>query len=277
MWWMALQPVLLAAVLGWAGAVKLSGRQAAAVARRTALRTLLGEWRAVLAYRAVGFAEMSVAVVLFGAGPRWLGAAGAVALTGGFLAYLGYARAAAPQSSCGCLGRRRTPVAWRSFVRGGLLLAAALAALASPVAWRDAVRSRPAVAVTVLLAEVALVVVFSPELDHTWLVPLRQARVRLTHPLASDPGTVPLLASVQQVQLSPAYQRVAPLLRSDVREYWDDGDWRFLAHAARYENRPVTAVFAVEREHPDPDAVRVAIVDEQSGETLLRFEPELVG
>ncbi|MFF5073456.1 hypothetical protein ACFY2R_20225 [Micromonospora olivasterospora] len=70
----------------------------------------------------------------------------------------------------------------------------------------------------------------SPELDRRWLLPLRQLRVRLTHPLRGGSG-VPLLASVQQLQLSEAYRRVAPLLRSDVQEHWDDGEWRFVGHA----------------------------------------------
>ncbi|GAB3957201.1 hypothetical protein GCM10027614_71990 [Micromonospora vulcania] len=119
-----------------------------------------------------------------------------------------------------------------------------------------------------LLAELAVVVALSPELDHSWLLPLRRLRARLTHPLRGGSG-VPLLATVQQLQLSDAYRRVAPLLRSDVREHWDDGDWRFVGHAARFQGRLVTAVFAVPLVDREPDAVRVAVVDDATGHTLL--------
>ncbi|NES39795.1 hypothetical protein G3554_27290, partial [Micromonospora sp. PPF5-17] len=116
--------------------------------------------------------------------------------------------------------------------------------------------------------EAALVVALSPELDAGWLLPLRRLRARLTHPLRGGAG-LPLLATLQQVQLSDAYRRVAPLLRSDVREHWDDTDWRFVGHAARFHGRPVTAVFAVPLADRDPDAVRVAVVDDGTGQTLL--------
>jgi hypothetical protein len=68
------------------------------------------------------------------------------------------------------------------------------------------------------------------------------------------------------------YRRVAPLLSSDVREHWDDEDWRMVCHSARYQGRGATAVFAVPRLRYEPDAVRVAIVDDLTGVTLLNLE-----
>ncbi|WP_262287027.1 hypothetical protein [Micromonospora sp. MA102] len=147
-------------------------------------------------------------------------------------------------------------------------MAAAGLATVAPGAWPAALTDRPLAGGVVLLAEAAAVVALSPELEAGWLLPLRRLRARLTNPLRGGTG-LPLLATVQQVQLSDPYRRIAPLLRSDVREHWDDGEWRFVGHAARYQGRPATAVFAVPLADGGPDAVRVAVVDDATGQTLL--------
>ncbi|MFD0820098.1 hypothetical protein ACFQ0D_17710, partial [Micromonospora zhanjiangensis] len=120
----------------------------------------------------------------------------------------------------------------------------------------------------VLLVEAAAVVVLSAELDPVWLLPLRRFRAALTHPLRGGSG-VPLLFAVQQLQQSAAYRRVAHLLSSDVLEHWDDEGWRMVGYAARYQGRTATAVFVVPLRTYQPDAVRVAVVDERTGVTLL--------
>src|SRR5690606_3941458 len=122
-----------------------------------------------------------------------------------------------------------------------------------------------------LLAEAAALVTLSPELDRVWLLPLRRLRARLTHPLTGGSG-VPLLASVQQLQQSAAYRRVAVLLRSDVHEHWEEGDLRLVCYAARHQGRRATAVFAVPRLRYEPDAVRVALVDDATGAILLHID-----
>jgi hypothetical protein len=72
------------------------------------------------------------------------------------------------------------------------------------------------------------------------------------------------------VLLSPAYRAVDGLLRSDIHDYWDDEDWRYLSYVARYDGRRATAVFAVPHQDSTPESVRVAVVDETSGLTLYR-------
>ncbi|MFU8874542.1 MauE/DoxX family redox-associated membrane protein [Micromonospora sp. SL4-19] len=264
----ALQPLVVGAVLVWSARVKLFSRHAAAAANRSALTRLLGQRRALPAYRLLGGVELSLgALLLLPPAPR-LEAVAATALAVGFLAYLTYARRVAPTSSCGCLSARPTPVTGRSLGRAGLLVVAGGLAVLSPGGWPTALVGRPLAGTAVLLAELASVVALSPELDTAWLLPLRRLRARLTHPLRGGSG-VPLLATVHQLQLSDAYRRVSPLLRSDVREHWDDGDWRFVGHAAHYQGRPVTAVFAVPLADREPDAVRVAVVDDATGHTLL--------
>jgi len=268
----AVQPLLVGVLLIWAASVKLFGRHAAATARRSALAPLIGEDRALPAYRLLGGVELGVGAMLVLPPAGWPEAGAAAFLTVGFLGYLTYARIAAPESSCGCLSAQRAPVTWRGLARAAVLVIAGGLAVAATDGWWTALAGQPLPGVTVLLAETALVVALSAELDAWWLLPLRRLRARLTHPLRGGFG-VPLLASVQQLQRSDAYRRVAALLSSDVREHWDEGDWRMMSHTARYQGRPVTAVFAVPRLREDPDSVRVALVDDATGATLWTFTP----
>ncbi|MEU2614710.1 MauE/DoxX family redox-associated membrane protein [Micromonospora sp. NPDC007271] len=264
----ALQPLVVGAVLIWSARVKLFSRHAAAAANRSALVRLLGQRRALPAYRVLGVVELTLGTLLLLPPTPRLEAVAATVLAVGFLGYLSYARRAAPTSSCGCLSARSAPVSGRSLARAALLVLAGGLAVISPGGWPAALSAQPLAGAAVLLVELAAVVALSPELDAAWLLPLRRLRARLTHPLRGGSG-VPLLATVQQLQLSDAYRRVAPLLSSDVREHWDDGDWRFVEHTARYQGRPVTAVFAVPLAGREPDAVRVAVVDDATGQTLL--------
>ncbi|HEX5596045.1 MAG TPA: MauE/DoxX family redox-associated membrane protein [Micromonosporaceae bacterium] len=266
----AVQPLLVGAVLIWAASIKLLSRQAPAAARRSALVPLLGERRALPAYRLLGGVELAIgALLLLPPVLRWEAVA-ATGLTVGFLAYLTYARRAAPNSSCGCLSSQPVPVTGRGLLRAGMLVLASLLATQAAVPGSVALLERPLPGTVFLLAEAALIVALSAELDALWLLPLRRLRVRLTHPLRGGTG-VPLLATVQQLQLSDAYRRAAPLLNSDVREYWDEGEWRMVCHTARYQGRPATVIFAVPRLWQDPAAVRAAIVDDATGATLWSF------
>jgi hypothetical protein len=268
---LALQPLLVGAVLSWAGAGKVFGRLAEARAKRSALPRLVGERRALGAYRMTGRLELLVAAALLLPPWWWVDGAAATVLGVGFLGYLGYARVAAPDSSCGCLGSASVPVSWRSIGRAGLLVVASGAVLAAGTGWPSAVADDPLLSGAVLAAELAVFVVLSPELDRRWLLPARRVYVRLTHPLAgADPTEIPLAATVQQLQLSPAFREVAGLLRSDIRDHWDEGDWRFVAYTAEHESASALAVFAIPRGQYEPEVVRVAIVDEVSGATLYR-------
>jgi hypothetical protein len=265
----AVQPPLLGGVLFWAAGVKLFGRHGAEGARRTALAPLLGPARALPAYRLLGGVELIIGTLLVLTPAPTVAAVAATGLAACFLGYLVYARRVAPESSCGCLSSRGTdPVSWRSFARGGLLVLAGLLATQATGYWRELVVTRP-LAPAALLAEAVAVVMLSPELDRSWLVPLRHFRERLPRPIFGRSGVV-LLRSVQQLQESRAYRSVAGLLHSDVLEHWDEEEWRIVCYNARYQGRPATAAFAVPLLRYDPDAVRVALVDEFTGVTVLR-------
>ena len=261
----AAQPLLIGLLLLWSSYGKVVRRDSAGQAKRTALPQLVGEMRAAAAYRAVGVAEAAIALALL-APPVWtVEAIATVALAVGFTAYLVYAKIVVPEASCGCVGSSAKPIGRRAIGRALLLLAMALAATANTGWWSADV------GLAVLVLEAALFVMLSAELDRYWLLPLRRLRLRITHPLSGTATDgVPLAATQRRLLLSPAYRAVNGLLRSDIHDYWDDDDWRFVSYTARYDGRPATAVFAVPHHDTTPESVRVAVVDETSGQTLYR-------
>jgi hypothetical protein len=258
-WLAGAQPVLVGGVLAWAGAIKVFGRSAELAARRSALRRLVGTGRVFAVYRAVGGVELAVATLLVLPPAHPAKGIAALVLAVGMVGYLGYARFAAPESSCGCLGEKHTPVRTRSFARAGVLVLASGTAMFAMDWWPVPFLDRPLATVGLLAAEAALVVVLSPELDGVWLVPLRRLRLRISHPLAGRPFEIPLESTVQQLHRSAAYRAVADQLRSDLLDSWDEGEWRMLT----YSTGPATAVFAVPRLKYDPAQVKVVLVDEE--------------
>jgi hypothetical protein len=224
--------MVVAVVLLWAAVVKLRGTP-----RRSALARLVGKERVAAAFRVIGVVEVLLVASLLVT--PWPAAVWFVGLTG----YLVWARTAAPEESCGCLSEKHTPVGVRSIARAVLLAALAL------VATTD---------LLLLTVEVAVIVSLSAELDAYWLLPLRRLKVRLTHPLAGE-FHVPVTSTVQQLHKSQAYQAVYPLLRSDLLDTWDEGEWRILTYSADRDGDRVTAVFAVPRDRYEPAAVKVAL------------------
>ncbi|WP_427896694.1 hypothetical protein ACQHIV_17865 [Kribbella sp. GL6] len=146
-----------------------------------------------------------------------------------------------------------------------MLLATSIAATFATAGWWTAGRWLP-----LLVVEAAAFAMLSAELDRYWLLPLRRFRTRLSHPYAGTAsGTTPLAATQRRVLLSPAYRAVDGLLRSDIHDYWDEDDWRFVSYAARYDGRRATAVFAVPHQDSTPESIRVALVDD-AGLTVYR-------
>lgn len=255
-WLASAQQLVLGGVLVWAGTVKFR-RTAPEAARRSALRRLVGEARVVAAYRAVGAVELVLGSLLLLPPVLVVEAYLATALSVGMLGYLGYARLRAPESGCGCLGDKQTPVGGRAFARAGVLVGAGALAAAGGGWWPAAALAAPAVVQVAVVLELALVVALSPELDRRWLLPLRRWRVGRRHPLANVPVTVPLESSVQQLEKSDAYRSVVALLRSDLLDHWEADGWRILTYAA---DGRATAVFAVPLRDHRPADVRVAVV-----------------
>lgn len=260
MTWIAqAQPLFLAGVFGWSGTSKTFGGGILGRVAGSALHRLLGGRLAPVAYFTLGVAEITLALALLVA-PGTPSAGSAAVLSGGFIAYLGYAAVATPQASCGCLGKKKVRQSWRGFARAGLLMAAAIVAATGAPAWWH----QPPVFSTILLllAEAALLVTLSAELDHLWLYPLRRLRVRLTHPLAGAPDAVPLQATVTILVRSPVWRDTWHLLASDILEHWDADDHRILVYTARTAEGPATAVFAVPLSG-DAEGIRFTLVQEE--------------
>lgn len=260
-WLASTQQAVVGGVLVWASGFKLLHRNAAAVAQRSVLAKLTGKERVVGVYRAVGVAEAVVGLMLLAPPALAVEAYAAAVLSAGMLAYLVFGRWKAPESSCGCLSEKHTPVRGRGLARAGLLLVLSVVAATASGSWLD----RPLATVGLLVVEAAVIVVLSPELDHRWLLPLRRWRVHRRHPLAYHVVEVPLESTVQQLWKSDAYRTVEAQLTSDVLDHWDEDEWRLLTYAARTSSGPVTAVFAVPRLDYAPDTVRVALVPAEDG------------
>lgn len=268
----SVQPLVIAAMLGWAGAYKLAGRTVGVAASRSALPKLLGsQERAVLGYRITGGVEILVAVALLVAGSTPVPAAAATVVGLGFLAYLGYARVAAPKSSCGCTSARAEPIGWRSFSRAGIVVVGgALALFAASGPWWSALTP---VGVGVVVLEAALVLSLSPDFDRTWLMPIRAWwLMRRPHPLGGIPDTVPVGATALNLERSEEFGKLSHVVRSGLIDSWDADGWRILTYGGRIGQRAVTVVFAVGLDSTNL-GIRSSIVDEQTAETVAAPPP----
>ncbi|AQA16804.1 hypothetical protein BV401_39400 [Streptomyces malaysiensis subsp. malaysiensis] len=265
----------LAGVLGPAGAGKLFGRGTARQAPRTALARLLRDGgRAALVLRVLGAVELLLAAALLARPTTPLPGAGAALLGVGFLGYLGYARTAAPGSSCGCTARQEAPLTWRAFARAAAVLAGGAAAALARQPWWTAAARHPAAAACLVLAAAVALTALSADPERRWRMPLRRLRLRIAgHPLAATatatataaatavaPATtqaamppdaagapppvpltaagartaVPVAATVELLERSRAWQSVSRVVRSALMDHWDDGGWRILQFAGVY-------------------------------------------
>ncbi|WP_055590619.1 MauE/DoxX family redox-associated membrane protein [Peterkaempfera griseoplana] len=280
---------VLGALLAVGGAAKLFGRDTARQAAGTALVRIVGAGRAGLALRAVGAAELLVGAGLTASPASAAPGMAAAALGAGFLGYLGWARVAAPESSCGCSARERGPVTWRSFARAALVLAGGAGAAARGGTWWDEVAAHPAAAAATAAATALALAALSTDLDHLWLLPLRRARLRLLgHPLAPTgtgrtAGRVPVAASVELLERSLAWQSMSSVVRSALLEHWDEGGWRILRFAGLHQDaegtRPVSVLFALDAAASADTAplpsVRVTVLDDCTDEQLPVTPPDV--
>ncbi|MFF3129533.1 MauE/DoxX family redox-associated membrane protein [Streptomyces sp. NPDC057908] len=276
----SLAPLVLAGLLGWTGAVKVFSRGTAQQAPKTALaRMLRSSDRATTVLRATGAGELLIAAGLLVVPANPVPGAAAAVLGAGFLGYLGYGRAVAPESSCGCSASEDTPITWRAFARAALVLIGGATVAVAQGTWWPAVSERPAGALVLLAGAAAVLVALSADLDRWWLLPLRRTRLRVFgHPLlgTADGNPVPVAASVELLENSLAWQAAAPVVRSALLDHWEDDGWRILQYSGVYgdrENaRPVAVVFALDatagRDTGGAPVVRVSYVDADSGEAV---------
>ncbi|WP_406723855.1 MauE/DoxX family redox-associated membrane protein [Streptomyces sp. GD-15H] len=275
-------PLVLAGLLGWTGSVKLFNRDTVRQAPKTALaRMLRSSERAALVLRAVGAGELLLAVGLLALPASPVPGTATAVLGAGFLGYLGYGRALAPESSCGCSANEDTPITWRAFARAAVVLAGGATAAAANGAWWSTLIEQPGGSLVFLAVTVVVLVALSVDLDRWWLLPLRRLRLRVWgHPLfGRERGDrVPVAASVELLERSLAWQTASPVVRSGLLDHWEEDGWRILLYSGVYgtrENaRPVSVVFALDatasRDTPGDPAVRVSFVDADSGEPVAQ-------
>jgi methylamine utilization protein MauE len=273
-----LVPLVVAALLGWTGSVKLLGRRTARAAAASALARLLpGPRVATAAMRVLGACELAVAAALVLRPLSPVTAAATLALGAGFTAYLCYTTLTAPESSCGCASSRPTPVTWRSYARAGLVAAAGACCLVAGRPWWAGIYRRPVLSALTVLAVAAVTAGVSSELDRMWLLPLRRARVRVFgHPLARTAGPVPVAATVELLENSLAWQAMAPVVRSALADHWDSDGWRILRYSGAHDGgggpKPVSVLFAIDAsatlETAGEPAIRVSVVDDESEEMI---------
>lgn len=273
-----LVPFLLGLLLAWTGAAKAFSRTLRVQAADSALLKLIGELeRTVLAFRALGIAELVLAFALLLAPTWWVPALATTLLGVGFVGYLAYAKATTPTSSCGCTAGP-APITWRAFARAGLVVAGGAASFGVASSWWSAAWSRPLGALAVVVLAAVVVGALSTDLDHVWLVPLRRLRIRLFgNPLAVD-GLYdnPVAASVELLERSLAWEAAGSVVRSALLESWDEAGWRILRYSGRYDDgdsvRKVSVLFALDPHASvsttTAPAIRVTVVDEETQEIL---------
>lgn len=268
----SVQALLIGAVLLWSATVKLFTRRGELKAQNIALTKIVGDRHSVTAYRGLGGIEALLGLVLLGPPLWWPESAAVIVMSLGFAGYLIYSRKYAPESSCGCMSSKHVPISWRGFSRAGWLFAAGGIGLFADRFWFDALTAAPVTLGLLAIAQLALFIGLSPEFDGAWLIPLRRLKVSVTKPLGGDQSTVPLDATVTRLQRHDLYRHVSPALRTNIRDYWDEDEYRFITYGARYNDQDVTAVFAVPLRVDAPEPLRVAIVNETTGETLLNLD-----
>ncbi|WP_327289438.1 MauE/DoxX family redox-associated membrane protein [Streptomyces sp. NBC_01198] len=274
-----LAPPVCALLLALTGAAKLFGRQTARLAANTVLVRVLNDGRrATRALRVLGALELALAAALVSSPAALLPGIATALLGAGFTGYLAYAKATAPESSCGCGARAEGPIGLRSFTRAGLVVAGGAAAAGGDAAWWSEVSRRPGGSALVLAAAAVLLAGLTADLDRVWRVPLGKARIRVFgNPLPSVAGErVPVAATVQLLENSLAWQTAMPVVRSALLDHWDDEGWRVLRYAGSYRDargtHPVSVLFALDLTltvdtAPNP-AVRVSMIDEETEEVV---------
>ncbi len=279
-----LAPLALGALLAWSGAAKLFGRGARRQAAGTALERYFDDLdRAILALRAVGSVELLVAAGLLAAPGTWPSAAAACCLGTGFLAYLTYAKVAAPESSCGCSAAQEEPVGLKAFTRAVLVVAGGVAAVTAAPWWRAAA-DRPTASLAVLAVYAAAAAVLFTGLHRRAMLRLRRLRIRLFgHPLPADGRQVPLDGTVELLERSLAWEAASPLIRSGLLDHWEADGWRFLLYSgerpAEGAPRRVSVLFALDAaatlDTAGTPAVRVTVLDDETGTPVEGALPDL--
>ncbi|WP_406431806.1 hypothetical protein [Streptomyces sp. NBC_01589] len=115
------------------------------------------------------------------------------------------------------------------------------------------------------------------ELERRLLMPLCRLRLRVFgHPLVGRGDQVPVVASVELLEDSLAWEAASPIVRSALVDHWDEGGWRILRYTGVYGSgvraRPVSVLFAMDtgasRDTTVHPAVGVTVIDDDTDEVV---------
>jgi Methylamine utilisation protein MauE len=147
-------------------------------------------------------------------------------------------RARRPDAGCGCFGElSRTPVGWRVIMRAVLLCAAALSLLGAPPLRMPASAGQAWLTLAVLVAELAVLIVLSPEIS--------QVMLRLSQVEPCEVREVPVARTLSALHASASWRRYRPFLAAAPVDVWREGCWRFVVYPGVLTGRRVEVVFAV--------------------------------
>ena len=269
-----LQALLIGMLLLWAGSLKLLGSSTSSNISQSALAQLIRRPKVTQAvYYSLGVMELGVAVLLLLPPQyRW-----EMSLASGlmmlFLVYLIIVLRIAPERSCGCLGDSNVPISWHNVVRAGLLLGITLFGRHADQFWLTALVANPW-SLSVIGLEGIVLLTLSPEVRWPWQ---RQTNSIALPDSSSDEVdctviSIPVTNTLQQLRTSDLFLSLAVYLRSELREHWREGCWRYLCFEAEYEGVRATAIFAVPVV-PRPEWIRAAIINEADNAILLSAAP----
>lgn len=140
----------------------------------------------------------------------------------------------------------------RTFVRSGVLAAAAVAAIGAPALTRPPSGGAVGFGVAVAVAELAALAALSPRFAETLL--------RLGYAEPGELRRVPVTRTLRALRRSAAWRDCADVVTSPTpADVWREGCWRFVVYPGWRSGRPVDVVFAVYL-NPRRPATRVAVV-----------------
>jgi hypothetical protein len=157
-----------------------------------------------------------------------------------------------PDLGCGCFGDLSVrPVGIRSIARAGLLAVAALASVGTPALRLPPPGPRAAACLGILIAELLLVVLLSPEAG--------EALMRLGYSEPCEVREIPAKRTLAALHRSRVWRQQSRLITSDVpADMWRELCWWYVVYPARTSVRDATLVFAVQVK-PRRPAIRSAL------------------
>ena len=172
-------------------------------------------------------------------GPALAVRAGTALLFWTAVAALADLRTRRPDAGCGCFGDvSSTPVGWRTITRAALLGAAALSSVGVPPLQMLGSLHRYGEVLAVTVAEIAVLLVLSPEIG--------ELMVRLGRAEPCELRRVAVAKSLDTLWASASWQRYQRcLITTTPTDVWREGCWRFAVFPGILDSRRVEVVFAV--------------------------------